>query len=451
MPVAPRASEGNTGTVPGASAVRDGHFQASLSQRDPAVADLLEAEARRQAGRLELVASENYVSRAQLQASGSAVGNVTVEGYPGARFLGTSPHVDALERLAIERACRVFGAAHANVQPHSGTQANQAVYMALLRPGDTLLSMRLTDGGHFSHGDPATLSGQCYRPVHYGVRTHDGLIDYDEVQALADAHRPALVVAGGSAYPRSIDFERLAQVAASAGARLMVDIAHVAGLVAAGLFPNPVPHADVVTTTTYKNLRGVRGGLILTRDRALGVRIDEALCPGVQGTPVLGLVAGKAVALGEAQTPAFVAYHRQVLANARALAAALTRFGLPVLTGGTDTPFVVLDLRPLGLDGRRAAACLDDCGIGTNAVPVPGDTDFARASGLRLGSSAITTRGMDEADCAEVAELVALALRAAVGQGPGTPERIARRVHALVERFPLYGDDATGGTPHSTP
>jgi glycine hydroxymethyltransferase len=445
--MADRAHEGDTGTVPATTAVRDTHFEAPLGQCDPAVADLLAAEARRQAGRLELGASENYVSRAQLQASGSAVCNVTVEGYPGARFLGTSPHVDALERLAIKRACRVFDAAHANVQPHSGTQANQAVFMALLRPGDTLLSMRHTDGGHFSHGDPATLSGQWYRPVHYGVRAHNGLIDYDEVQALADAHRPRLIVAGGSAYPRSIDFERLAQTAASVGARLMVDIAHVAGLVAAGLFPNPFPHADVVTTTTYKNLRGVRGGLILTRDRALGVRIDEALCPGVQGTPVLGLVAGKAVALGEALTPAFVAYHRQVLTNARALVTGMTRFGLPVLTGGTDTPFVVLDLRPLGLNGRQAATYLDACGIGTNSVPVPGDADFARARGLRLGTSAITTRGMDESDCAEVAELVALALRAACGQGSNTPAQIERRVRALVERFPLYGHDATGGVP----
>jgi glycine hydroxymethyltransferase len=416
------------------------HFRAPLAQGDAAVARLLALESQRLAGRLELGASENYVSLAQLQAGASALGNVTVEGYPGARFLGTSPHVDELERLAIERACRVFGARHANVQPHSGTQANQAVFMAVLRPGDGLLAMRLADGGHFSHGDPGTLSGQCYRAVHYGVRADDGLIDYDEVQALAQRHRPRLIVAGGSAYPRSIDFERLARLAREAGALLMADIAHVAGLVAAGLFPNPLPHADVVTTTTYKNLRGVRGGLVLSRDAALARRIDEALCPALQGTPILGLVAGKAVALGEALTPAYAAYHRRVLANARALAAALQAQGLHVQTGGTDVPFVVLDVRRLGLDGRQAAACLDECGIGANAVPLPGDTDFAHAGGLRLGTSAVTTRGFAEADCVQAAAWVATALR----PGAAAPARrhIAEQVRTRLQALPFYADSA---------
>jgi len=410
------------------------HFHAPLAQADAAVARLLALESRRLVGRLELGASENYVSLAQQQASASALGNVTVEGYPGARFLGTSPYVDALEQLAIERACRVFGARHANVQPHSGTQANQAVFMAVLRPGDCVLAMGLADGGHFSHGDPATLSGQRYRAVHYGVRA-DGFIDEDELQALARQHRPRLIVAGGSAYPRAIDFARLAAIAREVGARLMADIAHVAGLVAAGLFPNPLPHADAVTTTTYKNLRGVRGGLVLTMDDALARRVDEALCPTLQGTPILGLVAGKAVALGEALTPAYADYHRRVLANARALAAALQAQGLHVQTGGTDVPFAVVDVRPLGLDGRRAAACLDACGIGANAVPLPGDADFARASGLRLGTSAVTTRGFGAVDCAQAAAWVAAALQ------PGSDHaHIAEAVAARVRQLPFYAD-----------
>lgn len=417
------------------------HFLTPLAQRDAAVARLLMLESQRLAERLELGASENYVSLAQLQAGASALGNVTVEGYAGARFFGSSPHIDDLERLAIERACRVFGARHANVQPHSGTQANQAVFMAVLRPSDCLLSMRLTDGGHFSHGDPATVSGQWYRAIHYGVRADDGFIDYDELQALAQRHRPRLIVAGGAAYPRTIDFERLARIAREAGALLMADIAHVAGLVASGLFPNPLPHADVVTTTTYKNLRGVRGGLILSLDAALAQRIDGALCPALQGTPILGLIAGKAVALGEALTPAFAAYHRCVLANARALAAALQTHGMPVHTGGTDTPFVVVDVRRLGLDGRQAATRLDASGIGATAVPLPGDIDFAHASGLRLGSSAITTRGFGEADCVQAAAWVAAALQTDDDAGDALAcSRIAAQVRARLREMPFYPD-----------
>jgi glycine hydroxymethyltransferase len=435
---------------------RDGEtdpFLVPLAETDAAVARVLAHESRRLAQRLDLGASENYVSRAQLEASASVVGSVTVEGYPGQRHLGTSPHIDALEQLAIERACRVFGARHANVQPHSGTQANQAVFMAVLDPGDCLLSMRLSDGGHFSHGDPATLSGRTYKAVHYGVRADDGWIEYDELEAQARRHRPRLVVAGGSAYPRSIDFGRLAAIAHGVGALLMADIAHVAGLVAAGLFPNPLPHADVVTTTTYKNLRGVRGGLILTIDPALGRRIDAALCPALQGTPILGLIAGKAVALGEALAPGFVDYQRSVLANARALADALAAQDIVVSTGGTDTPFVVVDLRPLGLRGREAVDLLDDCGIGANAVPLPGDTGFEHASGLRLGLSAATTRGFDIRDCDEIAAWVAAGLLRA--RDLQERHAIARQVQARMARSRFYADpiapirpDSAGPVPY---
>lgn len=414
------------------------HFSTPLAQRDAAVARLLALESQRLACRLELGASENYISLAQSQAGASALGNVTVEGYVGARFLGASPHVDDLERLAIDRACRVFGARFANVQPHSGTQANQAVFLATMKPGDCLLSMRLADGGHFSHGDPATVSGQWYRAVHYGVHASSGVIDYDELQALARREQPRLIVAGGSAYPRTIDFARLAGIAREVGALLMADIAHVAGLVAAGLFPNPLPHADVVTTTTYKSLRGVRGGLILTMDTELAQRIDQALCPTLQGTPILGLIAGKAVALGEAQTPAFAAYHGQVLANARALAESLQARGMTVLTGGTDVPFVVLDLRRLGLSGREAASRLDSCGIGANAVPLPGDADFAHAAGLRLGTSAVTTRGFTPADCARAAAWVVAALDA---ERDATRAHIANEVQVHMRRLPFYGEN----------
>lgn len=415
----------------------DAHFKVPLSLADPEVAALIAAEHRRHADRLELVASENYVSLAQLQASGSTLGNVTVEGYPGARFLGTSMHIDALERLAIGRACRLFRARFANVQPHSGTQANQAVFLALLKPGDTILSMRLTDGGHFSHGDSHNLSGLWFKPVHYGVNAQDGRIDYDEAERQARRHRPKLIIAGGSAYPRAIDFARLADIARAVGARLMVDIAHVAGLIACQLFPDPFPHADVVTSTSYKNLRGVRGGLILSNDEALARRIDEALCPGLQGTPILSLVAGKAVAFGEALQPGYTEYNRQVLANARTLAAALAERGIPAVTGGTDTPFMVAEVHRLGLTGRAATAHLENCGIGANAVPIPGDADFEHAGGLRLGTSAITTRGLRENECVEVADIVAHSLHEAARGGlqDGT---CAQQVQRICARFPLY-------------
>ncbi|MBC7438083.1 MAG: serine hydroxymethyltransferase [Bdellovibrionales bacterium] len=407
-----------------------------LETLDPEVASLIAQEAQRQSDRLELVASENHISMAQREASGSVLADTTVEGYPGARFLAASANVDALERLAVARACQLFGARFANVQPHSGTQANQAAMMALLQPGDTLLSMDPLAGGHFSHGASGTLSGDWFTARHYGVDPHTGLIDPDEVLALARQHRPRLIIAGASAYPRSIDFERFAAIAREVGARLLVDMAHVAGLVASGHFPNPLPHADVVTTTTYKNFRGPRGGLILCNDAALAAQLDAALCPGLQGTPLMHIIAAKAVAFGEALQPAYREYSAQVLRNARALGAALSACGIAQLTGGTDVPFVVADLRPLGLQAAPLVQTLDTLQVGCNAVPVPGDEDFGHARGLRLGVSAMTTRGMAESECLIIATIVADTARAlAAGQSP--PGRAAEAIRALCRRFPL--------------
>ncbi|MES2533165.1 MAG: serine hydroxymethyltransferase [Pseudomonadota bacterium] len=407
-----------------------------LQTLDPEVAALIALEAQRQSDRLELVASENHISLAQREASGSVLADTTVEGYPGARFLAGSADVDALERLAIARACRLFGARFANVQPHSGTQANQAVLLALMRPGDTLLSMDLRAGGHFSHGAGGTLSGDWFTARHYGVDPRTGLIDLDEVLSLARQHRPRLIIAGASAYPRSIDFARFAAIAHEVGALLMVDMAHVAGLVATGHFPNPLPHADVVTTTTYKNLRGPRGGLILCNDPALGARLDAALCPGLQGTPLMQMVAAKAVAFGEALQPAFHAYSAQVLRNARALGDGLAARGIAQLTGGTDVPFVVAHLGPLGLRAAPLVHALDALQVGCNAVPVPGDANFDQAHGLRLGVSALTTRGMAEAECDIVAGIVADVARA-LAAGLPPPAGAADAVRMLCRRFPL--------------
>lgn len=419
-----------------------------LQTLDPDVAALIAQETQRQSDRLELMASENHSSLAQREAGGSVLADTTVEGYPGERFLSASTHVDALERLAIDRACRLFGARFANVQPHSGTQANQAALLALLRPGDTLLSMDLQAGGHFSHGAAGTLSGDWFTARHYGVDPRTNLIDPEEVLALARLHRPRLIIAGASAYPRSIDFERFAVIARELGARLLVDMAHVAGLVATGHFPNPLPHADVVTTTTYKNFRGPRGGLILCNDAELAARLDAALCPGLQGTPLMQMIAAKAVAFGEALQPAFHAYSAQVVCNARALGAALAPRGIAQLTGGTDVPFVVADLRPLGLHAALLVRALDTLQIGCNAVPVPGDADFRHAHGLRLGVSALTTRGMAEAECEIIAGIVA-DTATALTAGLPLPAGAADAVRALCRRFPLTPVEA--GAPTFSP
>ena len=414
----------------------------SLERADPEIAALVASESRRQSQRLELVASENYMSQAQLEVSGSALGNLTIEGYPGARFHGPSPNADAIERLAISRAREVFGARFANVQPHSGTQANQAVYLALLRPGDTVLSLKLSAGGHFSHGGASSLSGQWFHAVHYGVQARDGLIDYEDAQRQALRFKPKLIIAGASAYPRAIDFARFAAIARSVNSHLMVDIAHVAGLVAAGLFPHPFPHADIITSTTYKNFRGVRGGFILCNNEALAQQIDAAVCPGLQGTPLPQLMAAKAVAFREALQPSFQRYAVQVLANARALGIALVKRGITLATGGTDTPFVVADLRTLRIDGERAARYLDTLGIGANQVPLASDPDdFSLAHGLRLGVSAITTRGMGETQCDEIADIVVAALRVTAADVPATLDSItlSDRVARLCTRFPVNG------------
>jgi glycine hydroxymethyltransferase len=417
----------------------------SLQALDPEVGALIAREAQRQSDRLELMASENHGSLAQREAGGSVLADTTVEGYPGARFLAASASVDALERLAIERACRLFGARFANVQPHSGTQANQAALLAMLRPGDTLLSMDLQAGGHFSHGAAGTLSGDWFTAHHYGVDPRTGLIDPEEVLALARRHRPRLIIAGASAYPRGIDFARFAAIAREVGARLMVDMAHVAGLVATGHFPNPLPHADVVTTTTYKNFRGPRGGLILCNDAELCSQLDAALCPGLQGTPLMQMIAAKAVAFGEALQPAFHAYSAQVLRNARALGAGLSARGIPLLTGGTDVPFVVADLRPLGLHAAPLVRALDQLEVGCNAVPVPGDTDFQHAHGLRLGVSAMTTRGMADAECVVIAGIIAGTARA-TADGLPLPADAADAVRTLCRRFPLTHAEAGAPT-----
>ncbi|MDD5336276.1 MAG: serine hydroxymethyltransferase [Rhodoferax sp.] len=416
------------------------HFESALEFVDPEIAALVASESLRQSQRLELIASENYVSAAQLEVSGSILGNTTVEGYPGARFHGPSPNADAIEQLAIARACALFNARFANVQPHSGTQANQAIFLALLRPGDTVLAMKLSAGGHFSHGEASNLSGQWFNAVHYGVRMPEGLIDYDDVERQAFQFKPKLIIAGATAYPRAIDFERFAAIARSVNAHLMVDIAHVAGLVAAGLFPHPFPHADIITSTTYKNFRGVRGGFILSNDLALAMRIDAAVCPGLQGTPLVQLMAAKAVSFHEALQPGYLRYSAQVLANARALGAALTKQGIVLVTGGTDTPFVVADLRPLAIDGAAATRRLDTLGIGANKILLPSDPeDFSQSTGLRLGVSAITTRGMGEAECGEVADIVAAALRTAGDPDAQANTVLTRRVAQLCARFPLYG------------
>lgn len=397
---------------------------------DPAVAAAIEAERRRIQGWTELAASENYVSDAVMAAQGSILTNLTIEGYPGRRFLGRDGVADTIETLAISRACALFGAAHANVQPHAGTQANQAAFLALLKPGDRVLSMRLADGGHFSHGHASTLSGQWCESHHYGVRPDDGLIDIDDVAEKAERLRPRLIIAGGSTYPRTIDFAGLRRIADDVGAALLVDIAHMAGLVATGLFPDPVPHADLVTTTTYKNLRGPRGGLILTRDIELGRRCEDALSPLLQGTPLLHVMAAKAVVFAEAAMPDYAEYQRRVLATARHLAIRLQDAGCRVVTGGTDTPLVLVDLRGAAVDAATAVARLAAIGIGANRVPLPGDPDdLSHLSGLRFGTSAACARGFGITEFDVIAEAISAQL------GATAAPDFADRLRLQAERF----------------
>jgi glycine hydroxymethyltransferase len=416
-----------------------GYFTGSLAATDPEIAAALLDETERQRGGVELIASENLVSRATLQALGSPMVNKTVEGYPGARYYGGAEHADRVETLAIERARELFGADYANVQPHSGSQANLAVFLAFLEPGDTVLSMDLAAGGHLSHGAGANISGKWMNSVHYGVDAA-GFLDYAAMRRIAEESRPKLIIAGGSAYPRAIDFAAFREAADEVGAVLLVDMAHWAGLVAGGAHPDPLPHADVVTATTYKNLRGVRGGLILSKRADLARRLDSAVFPGVQGSVILNAVAAKAVCLLEAMQPEFREYAYAVLANARAMAAALVERGIEVLTGGTDTPLLLVDLRPLGLTGAAASDLLEAAHLTANKNGVPGDNEPPQiASGLRFGASAGTARGMGEEDFTVVGNLVAEVLLAmASGDGEAAASRARRAVADLVARYPIY-------------
>ena len=411
-------------------------FRTPLADADPDLSAAIGGELDRQRDQIELIASENIVSRAVLEAQGSVLTNKYAEGYPGRRYYGGCEWVDRAERLAIDRAKRLFGAAHVNVQPHSGAQANQAAFMALCKPGDTVLGMSLAAGGHLTHGAAPNLSGKWFDAVQYGVRRQDSRIDFDEVARLADERRPALIIAGGSAYPREIDFRPFREIADSCGAKFMVDMAHFAGLVAAGVHPSPLPWADIVTTTTHKTLRGPRGGMVLTNDETLGRRIDSAVFPGLQGGPLMHVIAAKAVAFGEALQPAFRDYAEAVVANARALAETLREGGLEIVSGGTDTHLLLVDLRPLGLTGNVAEEALERARITCNKNGIPFDPEKPTVtSGLRLGSPAATTRGFDEEAFREVGRLIVEVLTG----GEAAEARAAERVEALLRRFPIYG------------
>ena len=417
-------------------------FTSSLRDTDAAVHAAVSGEVERLQTTIELIASENIVSRAVLEAQGSVLTNKYAEGYPGRRYYGGCENVDIAEGLAIERAVALFGCGFANVQPHSGAQANQAAFLATLEPGDAFLGLSLAAGGHLTHGAPPNLSGKWFKAIQYGVRREDELIDFDEVAALADTEKPKLILAGGSAYPRIIDFARFRKIADAVGAVFMVDMAHFAGLVAAGIHPNPFPHAHIVTTTTHKTLRGPRGGMILTDDEALAKRINSAVFPGLQGGPLEHVIAAKAVALGEAMTPAFKDYARQVVANAKALAGALVERGYDIVSGGTDTHLLLVDLRAKGLTGKLAEAVLEHAGITCNKNGVPFDPQKPWiTSGIRLGSPAATSRGFGTAEFRRIAGWIADLLDHEAG-APGSGETLAAEiredVRTLCAAFPVY-------------
>ncbi|MBS1479531.1 MAG: serine hydroxymethyltransferase [Christensenellaceae bacterium] len=401
---------------------------------DPQVAEAMELELKRQRDHLELIASENFVSEAVMAAMGSHLTNKYAEGYPGKRYYGGCECVDIVENLARERACRLFGAEHANVQPHSGAQANLAVYFALLNYGDTVLGMNLSHGGHLTHGSPVNMSGKYYNFVAYGVDPETEMIDYDEVRRLALAHKPKMIVAGASAYPRAIDFAKLREIADETGALFMVDMAHIAGLVAAGLHMNPVPYADVVTTTTHKTLRGPRGGMILCKE-ALAKQIDKAIFPGTQGGPLMHTIAAKAVCLQEALQPEFKVYQQQVVKNAGTLASGLMAHGVKLVSGGTDNHLMLVDLGAEGRTGKEVEALLDAANITANKNTVPGETRSPFVtSGIRLGTPAVTSRGLKEADM----ELVAGYIARIIAEGEAAVQEVKEGVLALTEKYPLY-------------
>ncbi len=417
-------------------------FTANLAEADPDLAEAIRGELLRQQEQIELIASENIVSRAVLEAQGSVLTNKYAEGYPGRRYYGGCEYVDVAEQLAIERAKKLFDCEFVNVQPHSGAQANQCVLMALCRPGDTIMGLSLAAGGHLTHGAPPNLSGKWFNAVQYGVRREDGLIDFDEVERLAREHRPKLIITGGSAYPRIIDFARFRKIADEVGALFHVDMAHFAGLVAAGVHPSPLPHGHVVTTTTHKTLRGARGGMILSNDLDLGKKINSAAFPGLQGGPLMHAIAGKAAALGEALKPEFRIYSQTVVENAKTLAQVLLDNGFDMVSGGTDTHLMLVDLRPKGLTGKAAEESLDRAGITCNKNGVPFDPEKPMiTSGIRLGSPAATTRGFGPGEFRQVGELITRVLDALVANPDdnGVVEAEVRaEVRALCRAFPIY-------------
>ncbi len=421
----------------------DGFFTETLETRDPAIHAAMQAELKRQRKEIELIASENIVSAAVMEAQGGVMTNKYAEGYPGRRYYGGCEHVDVAENLAIERAKQLFNCEFANVQPNSGSQANQGVFQALLQPGDTILGMSLDAGGHLTHGAKPNQSGKWFNAVQYGVRQQDSLLDYDEVQRLATEHRPKMIIAGGSAIPRIIDFAKMREIADSVGAYLLVDMAHFAGLVACGLYPSPFPHAHVATTTTHKTLRGPRGGMIVTNDEAMAKKFNSAIFPGIQGGPLMHVIAGKAVAFGEALRPEFKTYQEQVVKNAQALADQLMKGGLDIVTGGTDTHVMLVDLRPKGVKGNATEKALGRAHITCNKNGIPFDPEKPMVtSGIRLGSPAGTTRGFGEPEFRQIADWIVEVTEGLAANGEdnnGAVEaKVKAEVEALCDRFPIY-------------
>lgn len=423
---------------------QDGFFTAGLAETDKDLMASLTGELKRQQGQIELIASENIVSRAVIEAQGSVLTNKYAEGYPGRRYYQGCHHVDVAESLAIERAKELFGAEFVNVQPHSGAQANGAVMLALTTPGDTIMGMSLDAGGHLTHGAKPALSGKWYNAVQYGVRKEDALIDYDEVEAMAKEHKPTIIIAGGSAYPRVIDFKRFREIADAVGAYLFVDMAHFAGLVAGKKHPNPLEYADIVTTTTHKTLRGPRGGMILTNNEAIAKKINSAVFPGLQGGPLMHVIAAKAVAFGEALRPEFEKYAEQVIVNAKGLAARLVENGFDIVSGGTDTHVVLVDLRPKGVTGKAADEALERAHMTCNKNGVPFDPEKPFiTSGIRLGTPAGTTRGFGEAEFVQIADMITEVIDGLV-ENPENNDAAEASVRAkvadLCERFPIYAE-----------
>lgn len=407
-----------------------------LKSQDLELKNMIDLELNRQRNKLEMIASENFVSEAVMEAQGSVLTNKYAEGYSGKRYYGGCEYVDMVETLAIERAKKLFGAEHVNVQPHSGSQANFGVYFALLKPGDTIMGMNLSHGGHLTHGSPVNVSGTYFNVIPYGVDAETQEIDYDEMRKIAEENKPKLIIGGGSAYSRIIDFKKMADIAHEVGAIFMVDMAHFAGLVAAGLHPNPVEYADVVTTTTHKTLRGPRGGMILCKEQ-YAKAIDKAIFPGIQGGPLMHVIAAKAVAFGEALKPEFKEYAQQVVTNAKVLAAALQKEGFKIVSDGTDTHVMLVDVRSCGLTGKVAEFLLDEVGITCNKNTIPFDPESPFVtSGIRLGTPALTTRGLKEADMEEIASIIALVLKNS--EDKAKHEEAAKRVAALCEKYPMY-------------